>query len=505
MLSSLPVSRLINVAVALTPAAAQSQSLSNLLFMGTSATIDTVERYRTYSDLAAVAADFGTVAEEYKAAEKWFGQAPQPTKLIIGRWTGWAASKGGLRCGTLSAAQQLLSAWTGITAGAFQIAKDGAAPVTVSGLNFSGATTMAGIAAIIQAGTGMPAGVTVVWNSVYARFQFESSTTGTTSAIGFLTAPGAGVDISGQLKGRSTDGGYVFTGLAAETAVSAITLLDDKIGQQFYGVAFGGLIPGANAGADSDALIAVAAYLEGANNKHIFAITTQEAGAVSASVTADIAYRLKALAYKRTFTQYSSSNAYAAISAFARILTVDYEGSGTAITLMYKQEPGVVAETLAGSQVDALKNKNCNVFVSYNNGTSILQDGVMASGDFTDIITATDWLATTIQRDLFNALYSQTTKIPQTDAGQGVLLAYVAARCAKAVDNGVAAPGVWNSGGFGTLKQGDFMDRGYYIYSAPFATQAQADRVARKAMPIQVAIKLAGAVHSANVTISVNQ
>lgn len=504
MASSLPVSRVINVSVQLTPAAAQAQSLSALLFLGTSTVIDTTERYRSYGTLASVAADFGTGAEEYKAANRWFSQSPQPTNLLIGRFVN-TASKGGLRCGTLSAAQQLITTWQAITTGQLRIVKDGGAPVNVSAINFAAAANMNAVAAAIQAGTGFPAGVTVLWNSVYNRFELESATLGATSAIGFLAATGAGVDITAMMLGQQGQGGYLYAGLAAETAVAAAALFDDMIGQQFYGLAYAGLVPGANAGADTTALLAVAAYVEGANAKHLLAITTQEAGSISAVSTTDIGYQLKQLAYKRTLTQYSSSAPYAALSALARILTVDYEGSQTAITLKFKLEPGIVAETLTQTQANAVEAKNVNVFVNYNNGTAILEQGVMASGDFVDTITFVDWLAVTIQRDLWNLLYSSNTKIPQTDQGMQVLTTAVAARCTQGVNNGGIAPGVWNAGGFGKLKQGDYMDKGYYIYNAPTATQAQADRVARKAMPIQVAVKLAGAIHSADVSINVNQ
>jgi hypothetical protein len=144
------------------------------------------------------------------------------------------------------------------------------------------------------------------------------------------------------------------------------------------------------------------------------------------------------------------------------------------------------------------------VFVAYNNGTSIVQEGKMASGQFADTIAGTDWLAITIQRDVYNQLYQSTTKVPQTDEGMGILKAAVEARCAQGVVNGLLAPGVWNSNGFGLLKPGDFLQKGYYVYSAPVATQPQADREQRMAMPIQVAVKLAGAIHSSNIIINVN-
>ena len=49
------------------------------------------------------------------------------------------------------------------------------------------------------------------------------------------------------------------------------------------------------------------------------------------------------------------------------------------------------------------------------------------------------------------------------------------------------------------------MTTGYYVYCPPMSTQAQADREDRKAVPIQVAGKLLGAIHTADVAITLNR
>ncbi len=492
--STLPVSRIVTVSVQLTPAGAQAQTLSNLLLLGISTVIDTVERTRDYLSLSAVAADFGTTAAEYLAAQRWFGQSPQPTKLTIGRWINAAAS-GGLRCAPISAANQLLSAWTGISAGGFTFTKDGGSPTNVTGLNFAGATNLNAVAALIQAAM---TGVTVVWNATYQRFEFTSVTTGASSSISFLTPPSGGTDISGQLAGLvSSSGAYVFQGQASETALECVVLMDLQLGQKWYGL----VVPAA---VDADHT-AIAGFIEGSGNKHVYGLTTSEAGVLVAVTTSDIASVLKAAAYSRTLTQFSSTDAYAVMSAMARMLTTDFNGSNTVITLKFKQEPGVVAENLNSNQVQAAENKNANMFILYDNETAILEQGVMASGVFFDIVTGTDWLATQIQKEVYNRLYTSPTKIPQTDQGMQLLTTAVAAVCAQGVINGLIAPGVWQSTGFGTLNLGDFMASGYYIFAPLVATQNSANRAARMAVPIQVAVKLAGAIHSASVAILVNQ
>jgi len=496
--TALPISRLVNVSINLSPAPAQMQNISTLLIMGDNAVIDVVERLRTYASIDAVAADFGTSAPEYLAALLWFEQSPQPVSLQIGRWA-QAASIGKLVCAPLTATQQLLATWTAVVAGAFDVTI-GAAVTAITGLDFSAQTNLNGVAGVIQTALAAAvAGTTCVWNATYSRFEIsDGGATGALSKISFLSAPALGTDISGMLGGLvSSSGAYVADGIAAETAADAVALMDNKFGQGWYALTLLGA-------ADADHL-AVAAFIEAANNKHIYGVSTNAAGTISSIDTASIAYQLSQLKYKRTVVQYSSLNLYAVCSLLARILTTDYNGNNTVITLMYKQEPGIVAETLTATQVDAIAAKNANVFVAYNNSTAIIQSGVACSGDFLDIITGTDWLALDIQTTLYNLLYTSTTKIPQTDAGNHTLVTGMESVLSQAVINGLLAPGIWEAGGFGALNQYDFLPKGFYVYAPLVATQNPADRAARKSVAFQIAAKLAGAIHTVSVLINVNR
>lgn len=490
----LPVSRLINVTVNLAPAAAQAQDLSTLLVLGNSDVIDTVERLRTYTSIDAVAADFGTVAPEYLAALLWFEQAPQPFQLDIGRWAK-TATKGRLMCGTLSAANQLIATWNAITTGSLRVSVDGAGPVDLAGLNFSAAANLNAVATIIDTAL---AGATVVYNAVYQRFEFYSATTGAASAISFLSATGAGSDISDNLAGRSTDSGaYLVPGLAPETAVASVTLFDQQFGQGWYAVT----IPEA---VDADHL-AVAPYIEASNNKHIYGVSTQAAGVLSSVSTTDIAYLLAQLGYRRTVVQYNGANAYSVASLLGRALTTDFNANSSVITLMYKQEPGITADQISSAQADTVAAKNCNIFAAYQNDTAIIQNGVMSSGDYIDEVTGTDWLAVTIMTAIFNLLYTSPSKIPQTDDGIHLLVTTIESVCSQGVDNGLLGPGTWTSNGFGTLTSGTYMAKGFYVYASPLSSQSAADRALRKSPPIKVAAKLAGAVHKSDIVINVNR
>lgn len=252
-----------------------------------------------------------------------------------------------------------------------------------------------------------------------------------------------------------------------------------------------------------DDLLPVAAAIESSSLSRILAVTTKNTDALLTTVNTDIASKVKAAKYSRTFVQYSSTSNYAAISAFGRAFTVDFTGNNTTITLKFKQEPGVTYETLTTSQAAALDAKNCNVYVYYANDTAILQQGIMGNGDFFDERHGLDWLQNYVQTNLFNLLYTSATKIPQTDAGNTRIMANVEASMEQAVNNGLVAPGVWNGGALGQLSPGDTLTKGYYVYMAAISSQSQSDREARKSVPVQVACKLAGAIHYASVQINV--
>jgi hypothetical protein len=505
MPATLSIDALIQVSVNLSPAAAQAQNTSVELILGNSAVIDTVTRIRYYTTLGAVAADFGTSAPEYLAANLWFAQTPQPTSIAIGRWA-QTATNGALIAGVLEPAQLLLSYWTALTSASFAVAFDGGSvtQVVMSGTPFAAALSLNGVAAVIQAAirTTFSNTATCVYNANFTRFEIYSATTGSASTVSFLTAGTTGTDISGPMEGLSSDassGAYVAPGLAAESAVSAATLFDNLFGQTWYALTMPTIT------SDTDH-VAVASYIEGSGNKHIYGVTTSEGAIINnPSDTTNVAYLLKQLKLNRTYTQYSATSPYAITSAFARILTTNYGGNNTVITLMYKQEPLISAENLNATQLATLQGFNANVFAAYNNNTAILESFVSASNLYADVLIGSDNFAIQMQTDLYNLLYLSPTKIPQTDPGTHQITAVIKKDCVQYVNNGFIAPGVWNVGGFGTLKQGDFMPTGFYIFAPSVNVQNPTDRLARKSVPIQVAIKLAGAVQTVNVAVTVNQ
>lgn len=491
----LAVSDVVSVGIILAPTAAPARNFGALLIIGSSSVIDTTERIREYTSLTGVANDFGTAAPEYLAAQAFFSQAPQPVRVKIGRWA-QTATNGVLHGAVQTAAQAAvnLTALQAVTTGTLNFTIDGSLRA-LTGLNFAAAANMNAVASVVNA--ALSANGTCTWDG--SRFHVRSSTTGTASTVTYGTTP-SGTDVSALMGVSQAAGASApVAGIAAETAVAGLNVLTNAQAD-WYASLWAPLTPIV----DATALL-IAASIEGQSPARTVGFTTQNAATLDPTSTTDLAYMAKASLYSKTVVQYSSSNAYAVASFFGKALSPNFNGSRTTLTMKFKQEPGTIAETLTESQAVALRAKNANVFVNYQNGSAIIQEGVVASGRFWDEVHGLDWLANAAQTDLWNLLYTSTTKIPQTDEGVHTLLTQFEATLSRAVVNGLIAPGLWNAEGFGQLQRGDPLPKGFYVYAPLVSTQAQSDREARKAPLLQAAIKMAGAIHSVDTTITINR
>jgi hypothetical protein len=504
MSTGLSVARLIAVSLSLTPAGAQFANFNSLLIMGESNVINVSERIRSYGSLEDVVADFGTGVPEFTAAERFFGQSPQPTQLYIGRWA-QSATQGLLIGDSLTLAQQALSNFTTVTSGGFQIAINGGSLVNVSGINLSGATTLPGVATLINAAlTTATVAASVSWNAAIGSFTFATTMTGASASVAVLTPPTSGTSIAGLLRCNGASNPSLVQGAAAESALAAVTAMDLLPTQWF---AFTDDACPDIADADHEA---IAAYIEAAATPHLYGFTSQEVSAWNSALSTDIGSVLQAGGYQRTFVFWSIQNQYTACGAFGDLLTTNLAGSNTTITLAYKQVIGEpTSNTITDSQADVLDSKGYNYVAPYNNGVSIITNGwcVCSSPEanqvFIDEIYGALALANEIQTNYFNLLV-QNPKVPQTDAGGHLGTLAIEAALDAFVTNGYLAPGTWNSGGFGQLAEGDFLPKSYYVYQPPIASQQQANRTARQSVPYQIAAKTAGAIQSADISLSIN-
>lgn len=485
----IPVSKVVKVNILSSPTFPARKGFGLLNIIGKSARLPIGDRIRAYSDMAGVAADFQSTDEEYKAAQIFFSQAPRPTELLISRRFD-AAVSGELLCSVNY--EKTLTTWQAVTNGGFDIKLDGV-NVQITALNLSGAANLDAVASAIQTKLALAlAGSTCVFDG--KRFIIRSGTTGVTSTVDYTTAPtgaGAPTDIGAMLGSRLEDLGVKTAGSAIETIAGSLDALQQK-NPSWYGVTFTKELTEQNI---KDA----AAWAE--TQVKIFGFTTSASNVLDASVTADIASFMKSNLYDRTFCIWDNDDPYQIVSAFARAFTVNFNEQNSTITLKFKLLPGTTPVQLTETQRQALVAKNCNYY-TYFGDSAMLAEGVMAGGKFFDERHGLDWLQNAIETNVFGYLYTRTTKVPQTDKGVAALVQQVEKACREGVNNGLLAPGVWNGMDLGEVKSGSFLSKGFYVYAQPVAEQNQSDREARKAPPIQVIAKGAGAIHFVDITVT---
>lgn len=496
--NGLSVSDVIALTITLTPAGAQPRNFGATMIIGGSGVISVTQRLRSYNSIEALGLDFASNTPEFLAGEDFFDANPQPSFVYVGAWAK-TATPGIIQGGVLAPSQQLLSNFTSIANGSLSALIGGAA-MALTGLNFTTAANLNAVAGVVQAAiTAASLTHTFVWNASQNYFELTSSETGTAGTVAYPSVPGAGTNVADLLGLTLATNAILVQGALAESPLAAVQALAN-LTNDFYMFGF------ADTSITDQQHEAIAAYIQAASISRVYGITTQAAAAIDPTQTSDLGSFLKEQGYGRTVGQYSSTSPYAIFAFFGRNASINYStGSNVAITMKFQTEPGVAAETLTETAAATLISKNWNVFVNYQNGVPIVQNGVMFNGDFFDVRQGCDALQNQAQTDLFNAFVQAGSKIPQTDSGMNVLTTTLANTLTQWVANGVLAPGIWNAPGFGVLQQGQMLTKGFYIYAPSINSQSEAVRQTRAAPMMQVACKLAGAIHSASVAISVNQ
>lgn len=254
----------------------------------------------------------------------------------------------------------------------------------------------------------------------------------------------------------------------------------------------------------------IALWVESVQPSSVYVYTTSDTD-VPDGTPGNIFEYLKGLGYSRTYGQYSTTqdnthpnNIYAVAAIMGYAMGQNTGAANSAYTLKFKGEVGISTEPVTVTQKAAIEGNNGNLYLSYGNYYNTNGQGVMADGQFFDEIINLDMLANDIQLNIMDLLY-QNPKIPQTDAGVTQLIHAVNRACDLALYRGFLAPGTWTGGDVMNLTYGDAMPKGYIVQAQSVAEQAQADREARKAPPMYVAIKEAGAIHSCLITVYVNR
>jgi hypothetical protein len=224
-----------------------------------------------------------------------------------------------------------------------------------------------------------------------------------------------------------------------------------------------------------------------------------------ARIKAESLTHARTLLYTQTGPNNNGHRLMAAAYA-GRAMSTHFSGSNTTSTMHLKDLATITPDPLVTQTViGTCKSVGPDVYVSIAGVPKVFTSG---ANDFFDNIYNLLWFKGALEVAGFNALATTSTKIPQTEPGMSVLKGAYRLICEQALANGFIAPGAWNSpelfGDPETLRR-NIEERGYYIYSQPVNQQPQADREARKAPLIQMAIKFSGAIHSSNLIVYINR
>lgn len=492
MASTLPLSDIVDISVNVGPVAAVRTNFNLGLIVGKSNIIPTDTRVRVYSKLTDMTADEWTGNEpEYLTAQIYFSQSPQPGNVAIGRWqvpeTAVAA---------VTACRNANSEWYACTvcgASASDIHEvaqyiEAASPSSVYFYTTHDEEVISGTVGNIMD--------TLSKNSVHRTLGQYS--TNNVKTVGYeVGGAGAATDIHSGTANEfqiAVDGDE--TNHTATLTLTNCTTGDKTAAEMQKQINAIGGTTYSNVTVEYSVdhyVITSPNYGEGSEIR----ITNGTSNDIAAELKIGAANGATDIDGTTTYVE-----AAAAIMGYA--MGANTQTSNSAYTLFAKLEIGITAETLKGTELTKIKSYNGNAYVNRGSVYNLFENGVMHDGTFFDEVLNIDMLTNALQVAVLNTFIDQS-KVPQSDDGMQTLETALTTPLENAVKIGFIAPGIWNSASVLSVKTGDILTTGYKILADSVSSQSQADREARKAPPVYVLIKTAGAFHNLKIGLYENR
>jgi len=456
-------------------------------------------RIRFYNTLAAVEDDYAPGTEAYFGASAFFAQTPRPTTMAIGEvflddLPAMIASP------ALTAAQIALVA--AVSDGSMTINwADGSADtdVDLTGMDFTGMTTLAVIVAEINTALGSDADLVAAVKTLPGGAQIITISTlldGDDVTISYSVAAGSGTFV-GTLLGLTAAGsgtlcqGYTATGIADELASIANAAL--AVDKYIYGWALGaGLrIQATQEDAATWALGRTA----------MLALTTNSTDALDPNITTDLGSVISAIGNRRTTLFYHDNvQRYPDVSFLAYMLHVNYRIQNSTVTGKFKQLPGIETVLLTETEWITLQSKGYNTYTAIGNNSRTVRDGVTEDiGWFVDTVINLDNFVEDLSVNVFNA-FLRNKRIPYTRPGQMILVDACKDVGYLYTFNGTFADReVLDT----TKKSGYSITPAVQVIPTAISLMSVADRAARIGPPIEMIVQEAGAIHSIAINVEV--
>jgi hypothetical protein len=502
--STLNLNDIIQISVVISPSSAVGPSFNQGLIVGTSSIIagTSLDRTRAYSSTNGMTADgFSLTSPEYLAAEIYFGQTPQPTQVVIGRWnssteTALAAVQA---CRSLNPNWYLVSVCGASAQDILMISAyvNSCQPAAQHFVTTADAAVLAStaLAAGYQIGAASPSTNISAGSQTTLQIAVDADVYGLTPTYHAVTLT--------SVTGLNT-GALVASALQA--AIQALGGAYAAVTVAFTGGVY--LVTSATSGPLSRIRI-----VNGATNDLAAALKLGAAnGATNTDGVGSVALALMDANYMRTLTQYSTQTPNAVVGAMGYAMGSNTGTANSSFALADKVITGVTPEPLTEAQaaifvgVDGVGGDNVNFVATYNNTYTVFENGTMANGMWFDEVLGLDQLVSQIATAVMN-LKTGSQKIPYTEGGMTLLRNGIKVPLESAVTTGFLAPGTWDGPpltiGATTLNTGDTLSEGYLVLSATIASQSSANKGARISPPIYVIPCLAGAIQGIVIAVQV--
>lgn len=413
-------------------AAVSRQGFGVALILGSNASGWGSDRIRTYTSPTAMLSDgFTTSNEEYKQAVALYAQDVKPTRFKVGKTLATPAAQ--VTTITPNVATQAIQEYS--------VTLDGEEFTFTSDETPTAAEVVSGLTSIINASSQ------------------ALTASGTNTLI--LTADEAGVGFTVAVSANLT---------AAATTPNAGVATDlatiKGIDNDWYALIL--------CDAAAASIMGAAAWIQ--TERKVYVASNSDSAVIAAG-TSDIGSRIKAKGYTRTTYIYSADHASGTEGAALGTVLPRTPG---AWTLKFKTLTGITPDNLTDAQISIAKAKNVNVYTTVA-GSGMLEEGVVGSGEFLDVIVGVDWIHANMQADIFQALRNEP-KLPYTNPGAGVIESIIRNRLQLAITATILAA-----------------DPAPAIVVPLVADQDPADKAARRLAGITFAATLAGAVHATTI------
>ena len=129
--------------------------------------------------------------------------------------------------------------------------------------------------------------------------------------------------------------------------------------------------------------------------------------------------------------------------------------------------------------------------------------GTLITGERYDERLYLDMIADDLQQAAVSLLADNPDRMPQTDDSTAAFINRFSSILMNYTTRQVLATSRWRGAAAGPLSPGDTLENGFALWADSYDDQSDADRAAHRAVPIQVALTLAGSIESIVITVNV--